>query len=225
MLRKLMWRDLVLNRWPLSLNGGLFVVWLGYFAYHTEGEKMFAILTALMMAFFPLTILTREDLAKASAAVCYLPVSRRDIVRARVLLSWLLMVGGTLVFFAFASLAPGSRVGGGGLFSPALLFLALGMLVVVAALMLPFTIRFGFMGLIAFLVAAQGAGILLLFTAGDRGSSLSPRAFAGMVTQGLEALRAQSGIVLFYFILTTVFGFISYLSYRLGLFLYQRREF
>ena len=227
MLRELMIRDLVLSRRPLLLNGGVAAAFLVYSSLSVSSPHAYAVFAALMMLFLPIVISTREDLAKAMASTCALPVSRVEVVRARFLLSWLLSLAGLAVALAIGTFVPGSAVRGGVLLEVGNIALALTVVILASALLLPLVIRLGFMGVIACLVAAQGLGIVLMLLtmsgAGAAGRRSLRDGLARLASQ-IAAARTQAGEPLFFAGLAAALVVASYLSYRVGVALLRRRE-
>jgi hypothetical protein len=223
MLRKLVARDLRLTRAPLLANGAVFIAFLVYSALSVSTPRVYAVFAAIMMAFLPVVVFAREDLAKAAIATCVLPVSRAEVVHARFAGAWLLMGGGLAFALAIGAAVPGSRVGGAALLAPGVLLPALCVLVLAAALLLPLVVRFGFAGVIAFLVAAQGIGVVLMLLAmsgrGPRGSGLGGRldAAAAAAVSALGPAAAATALLAALALLTLA-------SHRVCLALFRRRE-
>jgi len=227
MLRRLMARDLLLARTSLLANGTVFAAFLAYSARGASSPRAYAFFASLVMFFLPVVLFTREDLAKAAASTCVLPVSRDEVVRARVLVSWLLMTVGLAVAFALGALLPGSRVGGGALFEPGVVFFAATVLALAAALLLPLVVRFGFMGIIAFLVTAQGLGLVLMLVTTWSSGPASRRPLhgvAGRLAATVAAAREAAGPALFSAALAATLCLACYLSYRVCLALFRRKE-
>jgi len=226
MLRELMIRDLVLSRRTLLVNAACFAAFLVYMALRGGGPRPYTFFASLMMLFLPVTIFTREDLARSAAATCVLPVSRDEVVRARFLLSWLLMATGVGLALALGTVLPGSRVGGGILFAPTHVAFALATVGLASSLLLPFVIRFGFMGIIVFLVSTQGLGIvfMLLAMSGSRSTVFSLRHSIAWVRTALGAARAYAGSPLYYAGLVAVVAAVSWASYRASVALFRHRE-
>jgi len=226
MLRSLIVRDLVLTRRALIANGLIFVAFLTYLALRGGGPRPYTFFASLMMFFLPVTVFTREDLAKSAAATCVLPVGRNEVVRARFLLSWLLMLTGVALAQTLGTVLPGSVVGGGVLFAPGHVVLALVTVGLASSLLLPFVIRFGFMGIIIFLVSTQGLGIvfMLLAMSGSRGATRPIADVVAWIRASLAAAKAGAGAPLFYVGLLAVVAVVGWTSYRVSVALYRRKE-
>ncbi len=162
MLRDVLRFDLVLNAKALLLNGLIFSVFLVFMAHNGEipiGE--YAVVGALMFSFSNLTVLTREDRFKTAILLCSLPVKRRTIVLGRYVLAALSGLVG-IAYASLLTLLPTAQVLTEGtsvlsVVGPATVAIVLG-----NSLLMPFTIRFGFIGVMVFLVAGQVLGIAVL---------------------------------------------------------------
>jgi hypothetical protein len=224
MLRRLVLRDLRLTRTPLLANGAVFVAFLVYMAIEVSTPRVYGVFAAIMMAFLPVVIFAREDLAKAAIATCVLPVSRTEVVRARFAGAWLLMGGGLAAGLAIGAVVPGSRVGGTALLAPGVLLPALSVLALAAALLLPLAVRFGFTGVIAFLVTAQGIGLVLVLLAraghGPRGGG----GIGARIRSAAAAAEAALGPAGATVALLAALALLTLTSYRVCLALFRRRE-
>jgi hypothetical protein len=226
MLRELIVRDLVLSRRALVGNGVVFLAFLAYQALGDGGPRPYTFFASLMMLFLPVTVLTREDLAKAAGATCTLPVGRDEVVRARYAMAWLLMAAGVAVAQTIGTVLPGSNVGGGVLFAPGQLLLALATVGLASALLLPFVIRFGFMGVIVFLVSAQGLGIVVMLLAMS-GSHAPGRSLGGVIAAvraWLTAAKAAAGAPLFAAGVVAVVAAVTAASYLASAAMFRRKE-
>lgn len=230
MLRNLLLRDWILNRRALLASLGIFSLFQIYFVLRTDSARAWLVFSAIYAAFLTLAPSGRDDKFRATAWACTLPVSRRDLVRGRYAGALLLAALAMALAVGMAALIPGSRVSLPDLADPATLFLAAAAITLIVALMTPFTIRFGIMGVMVFLVAMQvlGAALLLVLIAtGGRheagGSNPIRRAIGGAI-DGLVALREALSPPLFYLAVAAVLVGIAWLGYRLTAALFLRRE-
>src|SRR5512136_771667 len=115
----------------------------------------YIVLTSVMSVFLPVTVIVREGKFHAAALTCSLPVTREEIVRARYGLSIGLGLCLMAVAIAVGLLCPWSRLAAAKLVAPQALLLALTMIVLEVALLLPLLLRFGWIGIIVLLIALQ----------------------------------------------------------------------
>ncbi len=189
---KLIRKELIFNRNSLLLILAIMTGFLMFFLARTEHFKSagFMMFSAFYVgASLCLTLMAQEDKFKTAALTCSLPCRRRDVVRARFILTWALMLA-TLAYTTFlAAVLPFSRAEIGSALSLKVILVTLLILTVIFAVMLPFIIRFGVMGVMAVLVSAQLLGVITLFLASffktGRGSLLSP---LGAAIRGLKFL-------------------------------------
>lgn len=224
MLRKLVARDLRLTRTPLLANAAVGTAFLVYSALSVSSARVYAVFAAIMMAFLQVIVIAREDLAKAAGATCVLPVSRDEVVRARFAGAWLLMGGGLVAAFSVGALVPGSRVGGLALLAPGVLLSAVTVLALAAALLLPLVVRFGFAGVIAFLVTSQGVGLVLMLTTMARRRPRAAPGFAGRLSEAVASVTDALGPAVSAAVLVAALVLLTFVSYRVCLALFRRRE-
>ena len=116
-MRDIMRMDLILNRNYLLVNGGIFGAFLLYMVWEGPSSPIvYAVFSSIWMCFLPVTIVTREDKAKATALACSLPVTRRTIVLSRYVLAFAMTGTGLALAWSLAAWLPGSVM------SPAILF-------------------------------------------------------------------------------------------------------
>jgi hypothetical protein len=155
--------------------------------------------------------------------VCSLPVTRRAIVSAK-------YVGGWVVALAAAGVAVAAMLMlSGSVQSVAWPLSLLGAVVVgviglVLALMLPFTLRFGIAGVFIVLVSLQVLGIIVLLTVSMLGGSPVRGAF-GAVAPAVIAARTRLGDHGFAVFAVAAVALLNIASWRLSVLVYGRREF
>lgn len=230
MLRSLLYRDFILNRAQLLIVLGIFAGFQVYFVLRADSPRMWLLFSAVFLAFQTFVPFSREDKFRSGGWVCTLPVSRRQIVRARWIGAWALMLGGFLVAGALALALPGSRVALGDALTPDTVLLAATVVSLLLLALMPFTIRYGLKGILIFLVVAQLAGAALLAAAtliGSRGGGAGPflhRAI-GAARAALLSWQAALTPALFHVAVLAAVVLLNWLGYRLALALYRRREF
>jgi hypothetical protein len=230
MLRNLLLRDWILNRRSLLSMLGIFTVFQVYFVMRVSSARTWLVFAAIYAAFLAVAPYGRDDKFRTTAWACTLPVSRRDLVKARCVGGWLFVAAAMAIAFALALLVPGSQVAPGELFQPATLLLGASVITLIAALMLPFTVRFGIKGVIILVVAFQilGSAVLLVLMAtggrsGGSGGNPVRRTIHG-ISEGLAHLQALVSPPVFYAGLAVTLIALTWLSYRFAAALFQRRE-
>jgi len=218
-------KDLIMNRTALVSNLFIMTAFLVFMSSWEEGASTgtFAFFAGIMMAFLPVIIVTREDKFKAMALGCSLPVTRETIVRARYLLAVSSSVLGILLALTVGSFVPTSQLGAAELFRPGVILHALSVTTLVIAILLPFTLRFGALGLIMVLASFQVLGILALTLVKATRSSADKR-LVGSIVQVVSDLHAWAGGG-FYFILVALLGVVLWVSYALSVRVFRKREF
>lgn len=219
-------KDLIMNQTALLANLLIMVGFLCFMSSWEEGAPAgsFAFFSGIMMAFVPVMVLTREDKFKAMALGCSLPVTRKTIVQARYLLAVACSVLGISFAFLLGAFFPLSELNPSQLFRPGAVFLALSVTTLAVALLLPFTLRFGAMGLILVLAGFQVLGILALTLVKLNESSADKRLIDMLVGSVLD-LHSRVGPGVFYLLLLLFLCGILAASYGLSLWVFQRREF
>jgi len=197
-LRNLIAKDLILGQRMLALNGGIFTL---YFAALLMLEHVaaggYAAIAGLMCAFLPVTVIARDDKFKANALICSLPVTRSAVVLARYIQGLALGLLGLVVAFIVGVIAPWSALDTAELLTGCTVMAAVTVVAITLALVLPLLQRFGFIGLLGFLLAAQFLGVVLMlatmalepanfFRHGTSAAILSVRRLAVWVYAGLN---------------------------------------
>ena len=208
---------------------GIYLAFEAYFVCRISSPRHYLVFASIYASFLTLTLFLREDKFHAAAWSCTLPVSRRDLVRARFLCAWILVAGNLTLALVLAALMPWSAVRVAAALDPATLFLAAAAVTIVLALMLPFAIRFGLLGVMIFLVGIQILGsAALLVAVNTRGS---PHASRGLIAGGIEALTEDLVTLRnllsppgFYLAVAVALMIVNWLGYRLAVALFRRRE-
>jgi hypothetical protein len=230
MLHRLLVREWILMRRALIVIAGVYAAFQAYFVCRAANPRLWLVFAAVYASFLSLSLFLREDKFQAAAWSCTLPVRRRDLVRARFVSAWVLVAGALAAGVVLAGVMPGSRVQVAAVLAPPTLFLGAAVITIILALMLPFTIRFGLMGVMIFLVLVQVLGMVVLLFAVNAGTRARPS--RGALSGGIEALTA--GLVAlkdllsppgFYLAAALVLILINWLGYRFAAALFNRREF
>lgn len=225
---KLLRKDWLLNRRALLLAYLVWsALWLGLPLMEYGEEFSLGAWTGFVSvacAFLPIVVVGREDKFRAAALACSLPVTRRDIVKARYLGGWLLAIAAAAVALGamlLLSSAAGWPFGRPPLAIPIVIVVVIGL---VLGATMPFVLRFGLVGLIGFLVALQLLGIVVLLASAifdSNGVSSLVRGFATAVSGSYRALGAAT----FYAAALAAIAVLNFASYRLSVFVYGSREF
>jgi len=225
MLRRLWLRDVLLHGRALLISYGLFGAFQVYAVLRVHSPRAWMVFTGIYAATLTMVLFAREDKFGSNAWTCTLPVSRRQLVRARFIGAWLLVAAALGFGAILAAVLPGSQVRVPDLLEPDTLLLAATAISLALTLILPFLIRFGLLGLIVFLLAGQVLGTAMLFLAllvrsggaGLRGAiaavSGAVHAFHAAVPPGLYELLVLGLLVAF-----------NWAGYRLSARLFARRE-
>ena len=220
-------KDLILDRRQVVLNLAAYLI-MGpvFLSLMSEAPvKLLAAWAGIVGAMIPLSLLAREDKFQSARLTCSLPATRDSIVASRFAGAWILSLTGGL--FIVAACYGAFRAGLGnptGEWGPAFLvgFVIVGLLL---AGLLPFTMRFGFAGLIGFLVFTQVLGIVAFLGAvlvGGQGG-------LGQVIRGvgaaLHSLQESLGPVGYDLFLVAAVVALNVASFFVSRWIYRRREF
>ncbi|MFC1791921.1 ABC-2 transporter permease [Gemmatimonadota bacterium] len=221
---KVMRMDLILNRTAMLVNATVFG---GFFLYMTlrgpTSPMVFMVFASVMVSFMPAMIVTREDKFKAMALVCSLPVDRRTVVKARYALSLILALLGILSAICLGSWLPGTQLGPELLLRWAPLLAAISVTSLFITLILPFTMRFGALGLMLSLAALQVVGIVL-FTVVQLSGSSADNLLAERVVEGILGLHQRFGPLGFDLLLLSCLALLWATSYAVSVRVFRHRE-
>ena len=154
-------KDLLLHRTTILIATPALVIYAGMFASFKNLHGAFIIFACIIALVLPMVLIARENVFRGEAFICSLPVTRRQVVQAKYVISWVIslvfVVFSLVLFSLFASerlreiwsLATAGRV---------LLTLSLGF-----GIALPFALRFGWIGLTVFGVGMQILVMLVYF--------------------------------------------------------------
>jgi ABC-type transport system involved in multi-copper enzyme maturation permease subunit len=221
-------RDAILH-WRSMLPAVLFfTAFQGYFVMVVNQPKMWLVLACVYATFLTAIPINRDDKMGTVAWSCTLPVTRADVVRGRYLTAWALVVSLFAVNFALAAFLPGSRLDLPDYLAPDRLLLVAGVCTFILAWLIPFTIQFGFMGVMLMLVVLQIAGALLFvvakLTGGQNTVEGGIASFFGGLSDGLVALRETLSAPLFQLAMLAAMLLVNWVSYRISVALFRRRE-
>jgi hypothetical protein len=228
MLLELLRRDWILHRQAMIPILAIFSAFQVWFLMSVERPRHWLVFTCIYVAFFTIVPFTRDDKFRANEWSCTLPVSRKDLVRARYVAAWLLFVGCLLLGLLLAALVPGSKVEPLSLMAPGEALWVLTVASVILLLLLPFTIRFGLLGVVIFLAALQILGAVLLVVGKSVGNQSEMeggvRAGIRVIVSGVSALRETMPPAAFHAVWLLVLALVNWVGYRVALALFRRRE-
>lgn len=224
MLREIIRKDLVLNRNAILLNNGIFAVMVAFMAHEKMGGTQYGFISSLLFSFPVITVLVREDKFKARALGCSLPVTGRRIVAGR----YVLGLGAGLVGAALALLLPvvlpSSPIPTDEILNATTLLTSLTTVTLVTAVLIPFTIRFGLMGILVFLVGMQVLGVAAFSLARAFEGSMGPQHVIGAVADAVRAAHAFLGATAFAIALLACLAVVAGISCQASMALFERRR-
>lgn len=220
-------KDLILDRRMVGLNFAMYLIMGPVFLSLMSGApvKLIAGWAGIVGAMIPLSLVGREDKFKTATLTCSLPVTRDAVVASRYVGGWVLAAGGGLAILA--ACYGTSRAGFGnpvGEWSQAFLvgFVTIGLIM---AGLLPFTLRFGLVGLIGFLAFTQVLGIAAFMSVVFLGGHGTLRTVIGGVAGAVTALQEPLRPVGYDLLLVVAVVALNVVSFFFSRSIYRRREF
>jgi hypothetical protein len=211
-------KELILNRLNILIFGGMIAAYAVYMPLRNVSTGFLMVSIGIISAFIPISFQAREDRFKGAALNCSLPTSRNQLILARYITGWLMMMAGIFLTIAILLIIPGGRVMILSLLTLRSLILWIFIMSLVFSLILPFTMRFGFIGVMVFLVSVQILGILMLVVAQIfRGKTNAIRALINGISGLIRSLKAglgESGFLLFGVLLILIMNFFSFFISR-----------
>ena len=229
MLRELFYRDWLLNRRMLFISYAIFLAFQLVTVRMIDSPRMWTIFACLYSAFLAVTIFLREDRFQSLAWTCSLPIERRELVKARFLEAWIMVLATVVAAVLCAALLPYSLIEPLAVLQPSNVLAGLLTVTIIVAIMMPFTIRLGFMGMLVFLVGTQVLGMVALMGAkmfrGPVRTAFSPiGAVFGAIQDLVVAARFHLGEAAFFVAALGVLALFNYLGYLAACWLFARRE-
>jgi hypothetical protein len=223
MLRNALLKDLLLN--ARHLWGILpWFVWVAYAMSEPDAGRITAVGAGFIGSLLATTIAAREDKLRTSATLASLPVRRRTLVQARYVVAIVVGAATYLIVAAMAAVLPWSVQRAAELIELKTVLLTLTLAGMAIALIMPLVIRFGLLGVVVFLAAFQVLGVALFVAADFFGARSGSRLFFGAVERGIAALHAGLGQPGPIVETAVVVGISVWLSFRLSVFLAERRD-
>ena len=221
---KLIRKDLILHKKFALWTGILYPLYLGFMGSRVDHLSLLPVLGGFLYAIVPLILFGREDKFKAEAFGLSLPVTRRECLRARFLLSWGLM----LLMYAVGSVlmvaVPGAKLEAAAVFSPKMILLSLAFMAVYFGILMPLFVRFGQVGMLVFIVALQVIGVLLMVFRSAVGMTTVKKLFR-LIPDGVAAVQSSLGAAPAVLVVLALLALLSYGSFELSAAFLQRKEF
>ncbi|MDD8027994.1 MAG: ABC-2 transporter permease [Acidobacteriota bacterium] len=221
---KLFRKDFILHKKFVLGVGLVYPLYIGYMGSRIGRTTLLPVLCAFLYVIVPFVLFGREDKFKAETFTLSLPVTRREYLRARFLLSWILM----LLMFAAGSLlmavVPGAKLPAATVFGPRMVLSSLAFIAVYFGLLMPLFVRFGQAGLLVFLVVLQITGVLLMVFRSSVGIGLIKTLFR-LVPNAVAEIQAAFGPAPAVFAVLSLLALFSYGSFSLSLALFRRKEY
>lgn len=224
---KILRLEYLLNRRQILIVLAIFTAYFAYMVSQIDSPRVFVVSTSIMIGLaMPFTILGREDKFKTSAFVCSLPVRRSTVVLGKYAATWAAIGLGLGYTLLLAAVFPFSKIQVAEILTARNLFVALFLISLIFAVILPFTIRFGLVGIIILLVGFPVLAILALVLSQVLGETNNPlRVFIRAVAGGLRTLLTHEATPGFLLALLAVGVAVSAASLFVSRALYVRRDF
>ncbi len=222
MIAALIRKDFIVHKAALLGFSLVMVCFLSWLASQGDSQNAFITIACLYSTILAVTLIGREDKFAAEAFVCSLPVTRRQVTRARYLTSWIVTLTCSLLGFVLYSLFGVEDAGAIWQVS------SLGRMLLIQSaalgLLLPFLIRFGWQGLIFGLVGMQVFGILMFLIVRSLAPGVRLTDTFNIVSDFIDESQVQLGDALF--ILAALVALVSFnlASCRVAEVLFDRKE-
>lgn len=216
-------KDLLLHKTAFYGYTPVMVIYLAYLASQVSSRGAFIVFACIMSTILPMVLITREEKFGAEVFVCSLPVTRRQVVHAKYIICWfiafVLAMMGLVLYSIFAGQG---RLEIWSVSNASLVFFVLSLGLGVA---LPFSLRFGWTGLIAGLVGMQLIGIILLLIVNNFSTNFRLRDVFVALSDFIAGIHSQLGDPLFYVAVVIILTIFNLASCKIGAALFERREF
>jgi ABC-2 type transport system permease protein len=221
-MRKFILKDFLLHKKFLLGFGPAYALYMAFFGSRIGGSGVSAGFGPLLYALLPLTIYAREDKFKADGFSLSLPMTRRDLILSRYVLSWIAMLGMYVSASVLSLLIPGTKLGVSTVFLPKTILMALFFMTFIFGTLMPLFTRVGMVGLMIFLIALQVLGIFfVVFHMVIKDIRTVIMSIVGAINKAQAALgpagSAAAAVVLMIML--------TYLSFELSVFLFKRKDF
>jgi ABC-type transport system involved in multi-copper enzyme maturation permease subunit len=223
-MRNLILKDLILNKKYLILIGVLILLYIALSFPRIDNPKVDIIFITFLSFILPLTIFTREYKFKAAVTSSSLPATRKQIVLARYVLGWLLMITFYVLAMTVILAFPGHKLGPADLFNARTIFLALALMTLYFSILMPLLIRFGMVGFFVFLISMQVLGIITLVLTSEKLLKLNIKAWVAAINNAFMSLNARLGTPGYYAFLLAMMLLLSLGSFVCSVFVFKRKD-
>jgi ABC-type transport system involved in multi-copper enzyme maturation permease subunit len=223
---KILRLEYLFSRRQVLIVLAVFSAYFAYMAGRIDSPRLFIVMTSVMVGLsMPFVILGREDKFKTAALVCSLPVRRSTAVLGKYAASWIAIGLGLAYALILTAVLPFSKIAVAEILSPKTLLVSLSLISLIFAVILPFTLRFGLVGVIVLLVGTQLLGIVALFLGQLVKMPNNPlRIVIRAVEKGLKGLLYHEPTAGFLLALVAAVLAVNALSMLVGWALYSRRD-
>lgn len=237
---KFLKKDLIVNRTALLINLAVWIV-ISTYMFWSGISNLYLFIGIIYLILNSITPLSVDDKLNVNSLLVSLPVKRSNIVFFRYSVSLIFILAYMVLMFSYGTLLdmliPGSKTDFSQVTSWGVIFTVLFIAIIAVSFFIPFTYRFGQMGLIIGLAAAMlGTTTLFVFTAlglkvGIIKNILVPL-FEKLLEGGITSitnlfgrLYSNIGIPLAVILTVGVMAIFIFISIRISLFVYSRKEF
>jgi ABC-type transport system involved in multi-copper enzyme maturation permease subunit len=223
---KLLRMEYVVNRRQMLIITAIFSGYFLFMASKINSPRVFLVTMSLMIGLaMPFGSIGREGRFKTASLVCSLPVRRTTVVLAKYAAGWIAMGFGLALALLLAAWLPFSKVSVAEILTLKSLLICLLLVSILFGLIFPFTIRFGLVGLIIFLLSSQLLGVVALILAELLGRGSDPlRKVLTAILKGLRTMLYHEATPDFLMLVAAAILAINAASFFLSKSLYARRD-
>jgi hypothetical protein len=224
---KLLRMEFIFNRKQILITLAIFSAYFVYMSSRFASPRFFLVITSLMIGLaMPFGLVGREDKFKTGTLVCSLPVRRTKVVLAKYATNWI-TIGFSMAYALFlAAVVPFAKISVAEILNLKSLLVSLALISLFFCFILPFTTRFGMVGIIIFLVSTQLLGILVILLSQFLGPKFNLlRATLGNLEKGIRYVLHHPGTPGFILLLVAAILLFNSVSFFITRWLYARREF
>ena len=223
---KILRLEFLFNRRQVLIVLAVFSAYFAYMAGRIASPRLFIVMTSVMVGLsMPFVILGREDKFKTAALVCSLPVRRSTYVLGKYAATWIAIGLGLGYALLLTAALPFSKIAVSEVLGLKTILVSVFLISLIFSVILPFTLRFGFTGVIILLVGTQLLGIVALFIAQLVRVPNNPlRIVLRAVEKGLKTLLHHEPTPGFLLALLAAILALNAFSVFVGWALYARRD-
>ncbi len=224
-MRSLILKDLILNKKFLLWTGLLYFIYVAVFGSRIDNPRITTVFITFLCFIMPVMVFTREEKLKGTVLVCSLPATRKQIILARYVLGWLLMLGSFVLATIGILAVPGSKLGPEDLLNARIIMFALGLMALYFAILMPLLIRFGMVGFLVFLISLQVLGFITLALVSQSALKLNIRSSIAAVKNAFIFLSSNLGTPAYYALLIVVMVALNLASFACSVSIFKRKDF